>query len=52
MAPQSVRRLDIELPDAGVVVVDPDFRTREFRIGTLRNERDDVSRATSDSRRP
>ncbi len=48
MALQSVRCLDVELPDARVVVVDPDFGARESRVRASGDEGDGVRRASSE----
>lgn len=47
---QTVRGLDIELPDARISVVDPDPGIREIRVGALRDECYRVSLPTADRR--
>ena len=48
---QPVRSLDVELPDAGVVVVDPDLGAGETGVRALWSQSDGVSGATSHGRR-
>src|SRR6476469_1790058 len=44
VASQSVRRLEVELPDARVVVVDPNLRAGERRVRALGHQRYRVRR--------